>query len=145
MRMNKMGSFLQVEINEKEKLELIEKRIEIQKKRLDIKKEKMEMSKLGVETEKEQLDLIEKQVEIEAKKLDNKKSEFELMENSIKSKRDFDKMVNDKIFSVLFPLMINTIDEDRTILGSEPFYKPLLSGKNKEIAMNKLMELISTL
>ncbi len=143
--MNKMGSFLQVEINEKEKLELIEKRIEIQKKRLDIKKEKMEMSKLGVETEKEQLDLIEKQVEIEAKKLDNKKSEFELMENSIKSKRDFDKMVNDKIFSVLFPLMINTIDEDRTILGSEPFYKPLLSGKNKEIAMNKLMELISTL
>jgi hypothetical protein len=41
--------------------------------------------------------------------------------------------------------MINTIDEDRTILGSEPFYKPLLSGKNKEIAMNKLMELISTL
>lgn len=142
MRMNKMGSFLQVEINEKEKLELIEKRIEIQKKRLDIKKEKMEMSKLGVETEKEQLDLIEKQVEIEAKKLENKKSEFDLIENSIKSKRDFDKMVNDKIFSVLFPLMINTIDEDRTILGSEPFYTPLLSGKNKEIAMNKLMELI---
>lgn len=140
-----MESFLQVEINEKDKLELIEKRIEIQKKRLDIKKEKMEMNKLGIETEKEQLDLIEKQVEIEAKKLENKKSEFDLMENSIRSKRDFDKMVNDKIFSVLFPLMINTIDEDRTILGSEPFYKPLLSGKNKEIAMNKLMELISTL
>lgn len=143
--MNKIGSFLQVEINEKEKLELIEKRIEIQKKRLDIKKEKMEMSKLGVETEKEQLDLIEKQVEIEAKQLENKKLELDLMEYSTKSKRDFDKMVNDKIFSVLFPLMINTIDTDRTILGSEPFYTPLLSGKNKEIAMNKLMDLITKL
>ena len=140
--MNKIGNFLQDDIKEKEKLELIEKRVEIQKKKLEIKKEKMEMCKLGVETEKEQLDLIEKQVEIEAKKLENKKSEFDLIENSVKSKRDFDKMVSDKIFSVLFPLMINTIDEDRTILGSEPFYKPLLSGKNKEIAMNKLMELI---
>lgn len=145
MRMIKNKIPLQIDLSEKEKLELIEKRVEIQKKRLEIKKEKMEISKLGVETEKEQLDLIEKQVEIEAKQLENKKSEFELMENSIKNKRDFDKMVNDKIFSVLFPLMINTIDEDRTILGSEPFYTPLLSGKNKEIAMNKLMDLITKL
>lgn len=145
MRMNKIENLLEIKISEKEKLELTEKRVEIQKKRLDIKKEKMEMSKLGVETEKEQLDLIEKQVEIEAKQLENKKSEFELMENSTKIKRDFDKMVNDKIFSVLFPLMINTIDVDRTILGSEPFYTPLLSGKNKEIAMNKLMDLITKL
>jgi hypothetical protein len=145
MRMNKMGSFLQVEINEKDQLELIEKRVEIQKKRLEIKKQKMEMCKLGVETEKEQLDLIEKQVEIEAKKLENKKIEFDLIEIEFKNKREVEKMVSDKIFSILFPLMINTIDADRTILGSEPFYKPLLTGRNKEIAMNKLMNLITNL
>jgi hypothetical protein len=136
MRMNKMGSFLQVEINEKDQLELIEKRVEIQKKRLEIKKQKMEMCKLGVETEKEQLDLIEKQVEIQAKQLENKKIEFDLIEIEFKNKREV---------SILFPLMINTIDADRTILGSEPFYKPLLTGRNKEIAMNKLMNLITNL
>ncbi len=69
MRMIKKENSMEVNLNEKEKLELIEKRVEIQKKRLDIKKEKMEMSKLGVETEKEQLDLIEKRVEIRSKQI----------------------------------------------------------------------------
>lgn len=72
-------------------------------------------------------------------------SKIDLKEVDLKNKREYDKMVNDKLFSVLFPLMMNTIDEDRTILGSEPFYTPLLTGKNKETAMNKLMELINQL
>ena len=130
---------------EKERLELIEKRVEIQKKRLDIRKEKMEMSKLVVETEKEQLDLIEKRVEIRSKQLDNKKSRLDIDELDLRNKREVDRVISNKIFSILFPLMVSTIDADRTILGSEPFYTPLLSGKNKEIAMNKLMDLITKL
>ncbi len=145
MRMIKKENSIEVNINEKEKLELIEKRVEIQKKRLDIKKEKMEMSKLGVETEKEQLDLIEKRVEIRSKQIENKKSKLDLDELDLRNKREVDRMVSNKIFSVLLPLMVTTIDADRTILGSEPFYTPLLSGKNKEIAMNKLMDLITKL
>jgi hypothetical protein len=130
MKMNDVENFNNVKVNTKEKLELIDKRVEIQKKRLEIKKQKMELNKLGIETEKEQLDLIEKRVQIQV---------------DLKNKREYDKMVNDKLFSVLFPLMMNTIDENRTILGSEPFYTPLLTGKNKETAMNKLMELINQL
>ena len=143
--MNDVENFNNVKVNTKEKLELIDKRVEIQKKRLEIKKQKMELNKLGIETEKEQLDLIEKRVQIQVKQLEIKMSKIDLKEVDLKNKREYDKMVNDKLFSVLFPLMMNTIDEDRTILGSEPFYTPLLTGKNKEMAMNKLMELINQL
>lgn len=143
--MNDVENFNNVKVNTKEKLELIDKRVEIQKKRLEIKKQKMELNKLGIETEKEQLDLIEKTVQIQVKQLEIKMSKIDLKEVDLKNKREYDKMVNDKLFSVLFPLMMNTIDEDRTILGSEPFYTPLLTGKNKETAMNKLMELINQL
>lgn len=145
MKMIKKELPIEVNLTEKERLELIEKRVEIQKKRLDIRKEKMEMSKLVVETEKEQLDLIEKRVEIRSKQLDNKKSRLDIDELDLRNKREVDRVISNKIFSILFPLMVSTIDADRTILGSEPFYTPLLSGKNKEIAMNKLMDLITKL
>jgi hypothetical protein len=130
---------------EKERLDLIEKRLEIQKKRIDIKKVKMEVGKIFVETEKDQLELIEKKVEIRSQQLKNKKAKMEMEDLQIDRISRSNRQIGDKIWSVLFPLMVSTVDEDRTILGSEPFYTPLLKGRHKETAMNKLMELINQL
>lgn len=130
---------------EKERLELIEKRVEIQKKRLEIKKEKISMSKIALEKEKEHLDLLDKKVSIQTKELENKKAELDMEEIIVNRNHDVDRMLNDKIFSVLISLVSKTIDEDRTILGSEPFYKPLISGHNREIVTKKLIELITKL
>ncbi len=38
-----------------------------------------------------------------------------------------------------------TIDEDRTIFGSEPFYKPAFSAHNRKIIEQKVMDLIKQL
>lgn len=128
---------------EKERLELVEKKVEIQKKRLEIKKEKISMSKIALE--KEYLDLLDKKVSIRTKELENKKAELDMEEILVNRNFDVDRMLNDKIFSVLLTLASKTIDEDRTILGSEPFYKPLISGHNREIVIQKLIELITKL
>jgi hypothetical protein len=145
MKMNKNETIIKVKTTEKEKLELIDKRVEIQKKRIDIKKVKMEVGKIIVETEKDQLDLIEKKVEIRSQQLENKKAKMELEDFQIDRISRSNRLISDKIWSVLIPLMVSTVDEDRTILGSEPFYTPLLKGRHKETAMNKLMELINQL
>jgi hypothetical protein len=141
---NRLESIVK-DFSEKERLELIEKRLEIQKKRLDIKKERFSINKFAVETEKEQLDLAVKKVEIRSKQLENKKLKLDLEDIYHQRISNEIHLVSNKIFSVLFPLMVSTIDDERTILGSEPFYKPLLTGKHKDKAMNKLMELINQL
>lgn len=131
--------------NEKERLELIEKKVEIQKKRLELKKEKITISKLILEAERDQLDLADKKVSIQSKQLVNKKAKLEIEEMIVNRNLEAIRLLNDKIYSVLFPLIVNIIDPDRTILGSEPFYKPLLEEENKAIALEKLMELICKL
>lgn len=125
-----------------DRLELVDKKVEIIKKRLEIKKERMSISKMYLEKEKELLDLVDKEVSISTKKLENRKAELEMEEVLINRKHDEDRVQSDKLFSVMFTLIVSTIDSERTILGSEPFYTPLLDGRNKEIALNKLMDLI---
>ena len=34
------------------------------------------------------------------------------------------------------------IDDDRSILGSEPFFMPIVTGANRDIVLNKLIEII---
>jgi hypothetical protein len=130
---------------EMERLELVEKKVEIQKKRLEIKKEKISMSKIALEKEKEHLDLLDKKVSIQTKELENKKAELDMEEIHVNRIFDADRMLNDKIFSVLIALVSKTIDDERTIMGSEPFYTPLIKGKHRDIALNKLMDLITKL
>lgn len=132
-------------LTEKKRLELVEKRVEIQKKRLEIKKEKLSIRKIILEKEKEHLDLTDKKVSIRTKQLENKKAKLDMEELLLKRNLDADRLLNDKIFSVLFSLIVNTIDEERTVLGSEPFYVPLLIGENKDTALNKLLDLINKL
>lgn len=130
---------------EKERLELIEKKVEIQKKRLEIKKEKLSMSKLFFEKEKELLDLSDKKVSIRTKELENKKAKLDMEELLVNRNLDADRLLNDKIFSLLLTLYVSVIDEDRTILGSEPFKTLLLQGKRKDETLDKLMDLIKKL
>ena len=40
-------------------------------------------------------------------------------------------------------LVSHIIDDDKQILGSEPFYTSTIKGKNRDIVMNKLIEVIS--
>jgi len=134
-----------IKMTEKERLDLIEKRVEIQKKRLEIKKEKLSMEKISLEKEKEQLEVTDKQIGIQGKLIENKKAELDLEELLINRNLESDRLLNDKIFSVIFTLIASTIDEKRTILGSEPFYEPIITGTQREIVINKLIELIKKL
>lgn len=130
---------------EKERLELVEKKVEIQKKRLEIKKVKLSMSKINHDKEKENLELIDKKLSIRSKLIENKKAKLDLEETIISRRLEEAKLLNDNIFSVLISLSSKTIDVDRTILGSEPFLIPLIVGKHRDIALEKLMQLITKL
>lgn len=132
-------------LTEKEQLEIVEKKVEIQKKRLEIKKEKMTMSKITLEKEKELLDVSDKKLSIRAKQLEIKKTKLDMEELLAKGSHEADRLLIDKLFTVLISLNATTIDEERTILGSEPFYTPILGGKNRDLALIKLMDLIKKL
>jgi hypothetical protein len=127
---------------EKERLEIIEKRVDIQKKKIEIVKEKLLIEKLKVEKEKDSLEVIAKIIFNKSKRIENRKAKIEvdiLKENSIIEKQ---KSRIDNVFYLLFPLMVTTIDEDRTFIGSEPFHTPVITGENREIVIDKLMVLI---
>ena len=127
---------------EKEKLEIIEKKVEIQKKRMELRKEKLSMDKMIQENENDYLEFANKKLSIRNKHLENKRAKLD-MEDLIKSRIvESEKLLNDKIFSLLYTLTVTVVDDERTILGSEPFYKPIINGKRRDIAIEKLMELI---
>lgn len=130
---------------EKERLEIVEKKVEIQKKRMEVKKEKLSMAKMLLDKDKEFLELAEKKLSLTNKRIENRKIKEEVEDIIGNRENESQRMLNDKIFSVLISLVSKTIDEDRTILGSEPFYKPLISGHNREIVTKKLIELITKL
>src|SRR4030042_639140 len=127
---------------EKDKLEIIEKKVEIQKKRLEVKREKLSMGKIILEKEREHLELTDKQVNIKNKRIENRRAEIDIEELLINRNFESDRILNDKIFSILLSLVANTIDSERTILGSEPFFKPIIEGEKREIVLKKLIELI---
>ena len=47
-----------------------------------------------------------------------------------------------KVDSIVYMLECSNIDPDKTILGSEPHYKPILNEQEQQIVKRKLMELI---
>lgn len=47
-----------------------------------------------------------------------------------------------KVDSIVYMLECSNIDSDKTILGSEPHYKPILNEQEQQIVKRKLMELI---
>ena len=119
--------------------------MKFKKKRQEIRKEKLSMQKLILENENEQLELTDKKVCIRNKRLDGKRSILEMDELKSKRRLQTEGMLNEKIISLLLSLAISVPDEERTILGSEPFETLLLKGKRRDEALNKLIELIKKL
>jgi len=116
-----------------------------QKKRLEIKREKQALDKITVEKEKDLLEITDKQAQIQGKLIENKKAELDLQILKITRIIESEKLVNDKIFSVLLSLTAKSINENRSILGSEPFYEPVIKGQRRELVLDKLTELIEKL
>lgn len=94
---------------EKERLELVEKKVEIQKKRVEIKKEQLNMDEI----------IVRRNIALEEQKV-----------------------LIDKISELRYVLTDWIVDEDRTIMASEPFLTPTIVGERREIVIRKLMELI---
>tara|TARA_R110000868_G_scaffold360225_2_gene622266 strand:- start:584 stop:832 length:249 start_codon:yes stop_codon:yes gene_type:complete len=48
-----------------------------------------------------------------------------------------------KVDSIIYLLECSNVDTDRTILGSEPYYTPVLNEEEQIIVKRKLLELIN--
>ena len=93
---------------EKERLEIIEKKVDIQKKRMDLRKERQAF-----------------------KELDKRKIMI-----------DEQKLLIDKVGELRYLLSGLTIDEERTIFGSEPMLKSIISSDGRKMVTLKLNELL---
>lgn len=98
-------------------------------------------------TEKERLELVEKRVEIQRKRIELRKEKLNIDAIIERKLISFDeqKILIEKVVELRHLLSDSTIDDEKTIMGSEPFYKPTISGVEREIVNRKLMELIKKL
>jgi hypothetical protein len=103
--------------------------------------------KAQIKSEKERLELIDKRVDIQKKRLEVRKEKLNMDEKKLKSSIAIDeqKLLLDKIGSLKNLLGDITIDDERTIMGSEPFYKPTINGRDRNIVANKLIDLVAKL
>ena len=83
----------------------------------------------------EQLKLV---YEVEVEKQNIRLKKLECITNE-------DKSIIDKISQLKDVLSTHVIDQDKTILGSEPIFKTLLDSDYQKEATSKLMELIRKL
>jgi len=97
--------------------------------------------------EREQLELLEKKIAIQKMRVEIKKEEIGIEDILIKrnARIDEQKVLIEKISALIYLLDDWTIDAERTLLASEPFFKPLLSGYERAIITQKLMQLVSKL
>ena len=106
-----------------------------------------EIAETQKQTEKERLELVEKKVEIQRKRLEIRKEKLNMNDIIERKLISFDeqKILIEKVVELRHLLSDSTIDDEKTIMGSEPFYKPTISGVEREIVNKKLMELIKKL
>ena len=108
------------------------------------KPQKVIAEELPQPTEKEKLELIEKRVEIQKKRMELRKEKLGIDEIILRRSIALDeqKALIDKICELRYILTDWTVDEERTIMASEPFITPIIVGERREIVTRKLMELI---
>jgi len=77
------------------------------------------------------------------------KSELELLNTDAeiqKKKAETHKCIDEieisKVTELRHILTSHYIDDDRSVMASEPFFIPLVTGKNRDIVLNKLLEII---
>jgi hypothetical protein len=98
-------------------------------------------------SEKERLEIIEKKVDIQKKRVELKKEKLNADEIVMRRKISMEeqKVLIDKISELRAVLSDWTIDEERTIMASEPFLKTTIEGAQREMVLNKIIELIKRL
>lgn len=97
--------------------------------------------------EKERLELIEKKVEIKKKRVEIQKEILNMDETSMRKKIALDEqsLTLNKIWELGHLLGAVTVDEDRTIVGSEPFLIRTMSEDSRQIIESKIMRLIQNI
>ena len=97
------------------------------------------------QTEKERLELLDKKIEIQRKRVDiiREKASIKEIEDRKQLAIDQQRILIEKTAELRYLLSEWTIDNERTILGSEPFLKPILDIKEKEMVIKKLMDIVS--
>ncbi|MBX7205284.1 MAG: hypothetical protein K1X81_07650 [Bacteroidia bacterium] len=93
------------------------------------------------------LEIADKRIDIQKKKLEVKKEKSnhaQVMEQS-QLRLDEKRLLIQKISELRFLLTDYVVDDERAIIGSEPFYKPTITGLNREKITLKLMDLIDQL
>lgn len=101
-------------------------------------------SEISSISEKERLDIVEKKIDIQKKRVELKKEKLNIDEIVLRRKVSLEeqKVLIDKISELRAILSDWTIDDERTIMASEPFIKATIEGVQREIVLHKLMELI---
>ncbi len=94
-------------------------------------------------SEKERLALLEKKMDIQKKRLEirNEKLFFRKLESGMIGVDEQMALVS-KMYELRSILSSSGIDAEKTILGSEPFLKPILNDKETGIIKSKLFELV---
>jgi len=93
--------------------------------------------------EKDRLDIIDKKLDIQRKRLNIRMEKLELKEfERRKLEVDEHKILVEKVDSLYWLLSGTIIDEEKTLLGSEPMLKCIVSAKEKGIIKQKLFEII---
>lgn len=74
--------------------------------------------------------------------LENIKTRADIKKIQAESKKCTIDIDISKVTELRQVLSTHYIDDDRTILSSDPFYVPIVTGKNRDIVLNKLIEII---
>ncbi|MBN8587459.1 MAG: hypothetical protein J0L94_03965 [Rhodothermia bacterium] len=115
------------------KFATVRERLELSEKRLDIQRKRKEMT----------LDIAEKKTEIRRKRLEMQKELLAIPElEKAKIALDEQRLLLDKATELSNILAMITVDETRTVVGSEPTLTPILDEGEREIVKMKLMDLI---
>lgn len=115
------------------KFATVRERLELSEKRLDIQRKKKEMT----------LDIADKKTEIRRKRLEMQKELLAIPElEKAKIALDEQRLLLDKATELSNILAMITVDETRTVVGSEPALTPILDEGEREIVKMKLMDLI---
>lgn len=64
---------------------------------------------------------------------------------SFRPKSEEDRLSLEKISTLNFLLMSAVVDNERTLLGSEPVYRPIYIGFEEEIIRHKVLEIVGRL
>lgn len=101
----------------------------------------------GAKKKLKQLEILEKQIDIRKKYLETKKENLEILEQERKSNTSIEeqRVLLDKISELRWLLSEITVDEEKTILGSEPFLCRLIGPGYQERIEKKMMTLIEKL